>query len=212
MEYATLMMVAAGLATSYWIAHCYREPSVKRSVIKTLSVVLLLAAAWIGHGPALLLVALGLCALGDFLLSRPGETAFMAGVGAFAAGHIAYVALFLTTSGAALDRLGAAWPSLLGLAILGCVMAVILWPRAGALRGPVMAYIPIILAMGAAAQVLPVQHHDARTAAFLFIASDLILALEMFVLAEGRWKRIAPFAVWPLYWLAQALFTLSFAG
>ncbi|MDQ2093525.1 lysoplasmalogenase [Rhodalgimonas zhirmunskyi] len=212
MEITTLMMIAAGLATSYWIAHCYRRPSLKKSVIKTLSVVLLLAAAALGHGPVLLIVALALCALGDYLLSRAGDGAFMAGVGAFAAGHLAYIALFLTTPGADLGRIPAAWPILAGLAVLGIVMAVLLWPRTGALRGPVMAYIPIILGMGVSAQALPLAVQDARLAAFLFIASDLILALEMFVLREGPAKRLAPFAIWPLYWLAQALFTLAFIG
>lgn len=214
MEFATLMMFAAGFATAYWLAHCHRPASPKKTVVKTTSVVLLLVAAWMAGGPPLLLLALGLCALGDALLSLEGEGAFMAGVGAFAAGHVAYILLFLTYPGAELARVGT-WPGpalLLALAVLGAVMAVLLWPRAGALRWPVMAYIPLILFMGVAARALPSAMPGVYWPALFFIASDVVLALEMFVLRDGRLKRIAPFVVWPLYWLAQAGFVLAFTG
>jgi hypothetical protein len=48
-------------------------------------------------------------------------------------------------------------------------------------------------------------------AALLFILSDFLLALEMFVLPKGAGlARILPFIVWPTYWLAQTGFTLAF--
>ena len=165
---------------------------------------------------ALLALGLLLCALGDYCLFRDGEGAFMAGVGAFAAGHLAYAVLFLTREASDPARLlqmpGIAIAA--ALLVLGLVMARILAPRAGALKGPVLAYIPIILSMGAAAATLPGQGALvwALPAALAFVASDVVLAFETFVLPEGhRFRRIAPYAVWPLYWGAQLGFWYAFS-
>lgn len=208
------LVTATVLSALYAAAFCNKEASWPKSLIKTASVLALALVAAQGQGPWLLLLALLLCALGDYLLSRPGEGSFMAGVGAFAAGHIAYVALF-ASQGFELARL-AQMPGLavaVGLAVLGVAMAVLLWRRAGDMRGPVLAYIPIILSMGAAAAMLPPQGAAlfVLPAALLFILSDFLLALEMFVLPRGtRLARLLPFIVWPTYWLAQTGFTLAF--
>ncbi|WP_193555916.1 lysoplasmalogenase [Marimonas lutisalis] len=206
----TLAIAAGLLAALYWWRYCHAGPSWSKSVVKTASVLLLALSAWAAGGPGLLLVALLLCALGDYLLSRPTEGEFMAGVGAFAAGHVAYVVLFLAQGGA---QPLSPWLTA-ALLLLGVVMATILWRRAGALRGPVMVYIPVILSMGLAAQTLPASGALALAlpAALLFIASDFILSHEMFVLPETHpLRRFTPFAVWPTYWGAQSLFTLAFA-
>lgn len=204
------VILAGALAVLYWARHCHAAPSWPKTAVKTASVLLLALAAWHAGGPGLLIVALILCALGDYLLSRPSEGEFMAGVGAFAAGHVAYVVLFLSQGGGL--RLS---PVLTGaLLLLGVVMATILWRRAGALRGPVMVYVPVILSMGLAAQTLPASGALALAlpAALMFITSDFILSMEMFVLPGGHpLRRVAPFAVWPTYWGAQLLFTLAFA-
>ena len=210
-----ILTLALVLSALYAAAFCNKDPSWPRTLVKTASVLLL--AFWaLGQGaPGLLILALLLCALGDFLLSRPGERAFIAGVGAFAAGHLAYVALFASQEAADPARLVQMPQAGLaaGLAALGLGMAAILWRRAGALRAPVMAYVPIILAMGAAALLLPPEGAliFVLPAALLFILSDFALAMEMFVLPEGHaLHRLAPFVVWPTYWLAQTGFTLAF--
>lgn len=204
-----LIAAAGALALLYWGRFCAAPPSGLRSVVKTGAVLVLAVAAALGGGPGLLVVALALCALGDLMLSRPGEAAFMAGVGAFAAGHLAYIALFLTHAGGALP----AAPPVAGLLVLGAVMAAVLWPRAGALRWPVMGYIPVILGMGVAALTVPGTGALALVlpGATLFILSDLVLALENFVLMDKHSARhVTPYVVWPTYWAAQALFTLAF--
>ncbi len=190
-----------------------QPPGFARSVLKTASVALLALAALLTGAPWLLAVALGLCALGDLFLSRDGEGAFMAGVGAFAAGHLVYAVLFLTRSegdaGLLVQLPGAV--ILAVLAVLGLAMARVLAPRAGALKGPVLAYIPIILGMGAAALTLPFGSW-VFAAACAFMLSDMVLAAETFVLAEDHaLRRITPFAVWPLYWGAQAGFLAAFS-
>lgn len=203
---------AAACALVY-LAMAAQPPGLLRSAVKTASVALLAVAALVAGAPWLLAVSLALCALGDLFLSRDGEGAFMAGVGAFAAGHLAYAALFLTQDASDPARLlqmpGAAIAA--GLLVLGLGMARLLAPRAGALKGPVLAYIPIILGMGAAALTLPFGL-GVFAAACAFMLSDMVLAAETFVLPEDHaLRRITPYAVWPLYWGAQAGFLAAFS-
>ncbi len=187
-----------------------------RSLSKTLSVAFLALAAALAGAPWLLVLALGLCAAGDFCLSQEGETSFMAGVGAFAAGHLAYVALFLSIGESDPTRLisGAGPAFVAGFAVVGLFMAWLLAPRAGDLKVAVLAYVPIILAMGVAALTLPPVAGLALVlpAALAFMASDITLAFETFVLAgDHPARRATPYAVWPLYWGAQAAFLLAFS-
>ncbi|MGD9862185.1 MAG: lysoplasmalogenase family protein [Pseudodonghicola sp.] len=208
-----LPSLAALLCALAYLGLTTRPASALRSAVKTAAVALLALAAAAGGAPMLLVLALALCALGDFCLSRPGALAFMAGVGAFAAGHLAYIALFLSREAADPARL-AGLPQLAALTLLialGAVMARLLAPRAGGLRGAVLAYIPVILGMAAAALTLPPALAVAAAAAFLL--SDIILAFETFVLAPGHpLRRTAPYAIWPLYWGAQAGFLAAFAA
>lgn len=209
-----VLLLGAVCALAY-LALAPRPVGNIRSVIKTLAVALLALGAAMAQAPAMLIVALGLCALGDWLLSRTGEAAFMAGIGAFAAGHLAYVALFLTHPQADPARLMQPpyiWIAV-GFVLLGLAMASLLAPRAGALKGPVLGYIPIILAMGIAALAVPGQGALVWVlpAAMAFVASDLVLAIEKFMLAdEHPARRMTPLVIWPLYWGAQAAFLAAF--
>lgn len=215
----TPILIAALLAALYWLRYCRAGPGWVKSAVKTGSVLGLALAAWLAGGPVLLLAALLASALGDFLLSREGEGPFIAGVAAFAAGHVAYVLLFLDHSGGhpggAPDTLSlpVAYTLASALVLLCGVMGWLLWHRAGALRLPVLLYIPVILAMGLAALTVPLTGALALVlaGALLFVLSDTLLALERFVLARGHpMHRLAPFAVWPTYWGAQLSLTLGF--
>jgi len=213
----TALSLAALACALAYLPLVGRNPGPLRSLVKTAAVALLALAAWQAQAPMLLTLALTLCALGDLCLSRPGERAFMAGVGAFAAGHLAYVALFLTREPSDPGLLVSGWrlAALVGLTLLGAAMAARLAPRAGALRIPVLLYIPIILGMGVCALTLPPVGGLALApvAAACFIASDLILAWEVFLFRPGhRLLRLTPYAVWPLYWGAQAGFLAAFAA
>ncbi|NSY38397.1 signal recognition particle-docking protein FtsY [Leisingera sp. ANG59] len=216
---AELMLWAgAGGCALIYLFLAAQPPGLLRSVLKTASVALLAVAALLADAPLLLALALALCALGDLFLSRDGEAAFMAGVGAFAAGHLAYAVLFLTREASDAARLlqmpGAAFAA--GLLVLGLMMAKILAPRAGALKGAVLGYIPIILGMGAAALTLPFGSW-VFAAACAFMLSDMVLAAETFVLPEDHaLRRITPYTVWPLYWggasgLCGGIFLISAA-
>lgn len=211
-----LILPALGCALAY-LGLTNRAASPFRSLIKTSAVALLAMIAALNGGPILLIAALALCALGDFALSRPGERAFLLGVAAFAAGHLAYVVLFLGLPEADPARLleGTRPLLLLALAAVGLGMGRLLAPRAGALKGPVLAYIPIILAMTVSALTLPWAGPLGwvAPAALVFLVSDIILATEVFLLPPGhRARPIAAYAIWTFYWGAQAGFLAACAG
>ncbi len=201
---ALLLVTAAGLALWQVLRYAAAPPSWMKTWVKTGSVAALALAAPGLSAPWAITLGLALGAVGDFCLSRPGERAFLAGMGAFAAGHLAYLAAFVGF-GATLPGAGA----ILGLLVLGASTELWLAPRTGALRWPVRGYVLIILAMALAALGLPPEGFAGQGLVLLgalsFVASDLILAVEMFVLPEGRLRQIARRVLWVLYWGGQAL-------
>ena len=120
--------------------------------------------------------ALALGGLGDVALLGSGETAFMAGLGCFLAGHVAWITALRQRPGR--GRLSArpvlAVPH---LAAFGAVNAY-LWKRTGKNRIPVVVYSAALLAMS----LVALDSGSSRTAAggTLFLASDTLLALEKF--------------------------------
>jgi len=208
------MIFAIGaLSATLYLFYTTHPVGPVRSAIKTLSVASLALSAVLS-GALGLCLTLALCSLGDLLLSRDGDRAFAAGVAAFGAGHLAYAAVFLQLPGSDLAQL--VLPPMLWIAavllVVGAAAARLLAPRAGALRGPVLVYIPVILSMGLAALIVP------RTgpliwvlpAALAFMASDILLAVEKFLLSDAApLTRITPYLVWVLYWGAQAGFLVA---
>jgi len=74
------------------------------------------------------------------------------------------------------------------------------------MKRPVAAYVAIISAMGLAALHLPATHGLAMIGAGLFVASDLVLSVELFRMNENSPQaRTASHVVWPLYWIGQGL-------
>lgn len=203
-----LLFWPAALCALIYLPLSSRPAGALRSLTKTLAVALLALAAASQGAPMLLVAALALCALGDALLAQETQTSFMAGIGAFALGHLTYAALFLWRPGADPAHLLSAPLATASLLALGAIAARILAPRASDLRGPVLGYIPVILAMGLAAFSQP--DRLIQAAALCFVASDLILAAEKFVLPDGApLLRVTPYLIWPLYWLAQLGFVLA---
>ena len=169
------------------------------SGVKTMVVALLAVAGGLGRAPRLIVLGLALGALGDFWLSRPGEAAFLAGMGAFAAGHLAYAAGF------GLRRVPL-W-ALLGLGLLAGSTELWLAPHTGALLWPVRAYVGVICIMAALAVAHPSRLLWAGAASF--VASDLMLAVAMFRAGPELALGLS-YALWPAYWLGQALILAAF--
>ena len=189
-----------------------REPSLRRTVVKTAATALLAVLAWMVGGPLLLVAALALSAAGDAFLAQDGETPFLAGLASFLAAHLAYVALFVSVgSGVAILT---AQPWRLALALLAAVGAVVLLrrllPAAGpAMRLPVAVYAAAILAMLWAAATVPAP--VILAGAVLFVVSDSLLAIGRFLLPpDSPRQRATGAAVWILYYLAQAAIALGF--
>ncbi|OUS35169.1 lysoplasmalogenase [Rhodobacterales bacterium 56_14_T64] len=209
-------LIAAALCALSYLWQTGQPQGPLRSTVKTAAVALLALAAGLAGAPLLLVLALATCAVGDFCLSRDGERVFMAGVGAFALGQLGYIVLFLAHPDSAPMRLLHMPHLILALALVGVgiVMSKVLAPRAGALKGPVLVYIPIILGMGLAALSLPGQGALIwlMPAALVFILSDLVLAAETFVLPPSHpARRYTPSVVWVTYWSAQLGFFTTFA-
>jgi uncharacterized membrane protein YhhN len=204
--------LAGALAFWYMIAFAGQPPSRDKSLSKTGSVAALAFIAFLSVTPVLLAMALVLSALGDYALSRDGDRAFLAGMAAFLAGHIAYIALFLG-QGADIAVLSERGLPAAALVLASLVMLGWLWPQLGSFRMPVAAYVVAIVVMGLAALSLPNSGGSALIlgGALAFMASDAILAAEKFRLAsDGPAARAAPTLVWILYWAAQALILSGF--
>ncbi len=200
-----MVLIGAAFAAAYGLQVCAARPSAAKTVVKTLSVAPLALAAPALGAPATIALGLALGALGDFFLSLKGERSFLAGMAAFAFGHLAYALAFLS-AGAALPGPGVLVPLLL----LGLSTEIWLAPHTGALRWPVRGYVVVILIMAAAAFGLP--FGSVTLGAALFVLSDLILAVDLFRFGPDRTNIWRARALWAAYWGGQLLILLGMAG
>jgi uncharacterized membrane protein YhhN len=205
-----LSLACALIYAAVYAAH--DRPSLLRSMVKTAAPLALLAAALAqGQTPPLILIGLGLGALGDLALSRRGEPAFLTGMAAFAAGHLCYAAAFATQ----VQSPGPA--QLLALvALLALVLSTEVWlaPRTTGLRWPVRAYTLVIGLMAASTILLapaPFQT-TIRLGAALFLLSDLLLGLALFVARTLQGRKALSLTLWPTYCLGQALILYGATG
>jgi len=161
---------------------------------------------------AWILAGLVLGAGGDVALMFEGEKAFLAGLGSFLLGHVAYV----IASAAVTPYQGWATPLALVPLAGAAVVTYWLWPHLGSMRIPVLGYVTVItlMAIGAlsaqtdARALLDTTHARLLTAgALLFFVSDVFVAREKFV--AGGWINRA----WglPAYYGGQLLLAWSAA-
>lgn len=197
------------------IIYLYARPlpvSWRRSAVKTVPIAALAWLSFIEGGPWLLTAALALSALGDLALAQEDDDRFfLAGLCAFLAAHIAYVALFATGSAGLAILTAEPWrlAAVLAICAFGIIMLVRLWAVLDtAMRPPVLAYMLAIVAMGVAA--FTTQSPAVMAGAVLFIASDAILATERFLLAPDAPQRaITGPAIWITYIAAQVTIVLG---
>lgn len=212
---ATIGLAALSVASSaiYGLSFRLSPPSLARIVVKTLPVACLAAIATLSGGPATLTAALCFCALGDAFLALPSNRGFLPGLGTFLLGHLAYIALFLSAGGGmpALSEQTLIW---IPIAILvGFATIMFAWLRSdlGPMTIPVIAYIAAIVAMGATALTLPAGLGLAMAGALLFIASDAVLATELFKMPSDSPRLAFSSAfVWIAYYAAQVSILIAF--
>ncbi|MDF1564602.1 MAG: lysoplasmalogenase [Deltaproteobacteria bacterium] len=169
--------------------------------------VLCLAAALLLRGgrgapTRLILVGLGLSAVGDVLLSLPGEGYFLPGLVAFLLAHLGYIAAFLWHE----RRLAPL--RLLPFLTWGAVAALVLGPKLGEMLVPVIVYLCVIQTMMWRAAARDLSLPAARLAligALTFGVSDSVLAFDLFHTPFGA----ADLIVMLTYWAGQLGITAS---
>jgi len=119
--------------------------------------------------------ALALGGLGDIALLGEGSGAFTAGLGAFLAGHAAWLMALRPEAAGGLRR-----RPLLGVSYVAAWAGLnaYLWPRTGKDRLPVLIYSSALLATALAAA--DTNEPDVTAGGALFLVSDALLALERF--------------------------------
>ncbi|MFD6419749.1 lysoplasmalogenase [Streptomyces sp. NPDC060194] len=168
-------------------------------VAKPLLMPLLAGYAWARRAPGPLIAAV-LCGwAGDVALLFDTDLAFLAGMGAFAIGHVCYLALFgrRRTSPA----LG------LGYLVVLAVMVGLLWSDLPAgMRIPVAAYSVLLTAMAYRSSALGVR---AAAGGALFLLSDAVIAAGV-----ADWPRLpaSAFVVMATYIAAQYLLVSGALG
>lgn len=201
----TALAGAIVLGVLFWAGFCWRAGGGWVKVfVKTASTALLAVFAYMAGGPWLVVAGLALSSAGDAFLALDGEKWLKPGMAAFFLAHVAYVVLFwgLPQADRNLLNLGAQ----IALVFGGVVFVRWLAPWLGAMRYPVFAYTAIILMMGAAALRLQPEYVLVTLGAVMFVASDMILSLQLFTRPAGEAPRLVPsLAVWGLYFFGQAL-------
>ncbi|WP_380281226.1 lysoplasmalogenase [Kitasatospora purpeofusca] len=155
------------------------------------------AAAAGRRAPKLLAPALLASAGGDVLLQLGQDTAFLAGMGSFAAAHVCYVTMF-AGQGALTDRrrtllvaaaYATAWASMVAL----------LWPDLGDLRIPVAGYSLLLASTAVTSAGLGVR---TGLGGALFLLSDTLIATKL-----AKWRELPGHEFWIMatYILAQYL-------
>lgn len=184
-----------------------RERYELRMGAKAVPLLCLLLWLWPPRGayPRWIFAGLVLSLMGDLLLEI-GPEQFLPGLFAFLLAHVAYAAAYLSVT-----RI----PSILrGLPflLLAVGAGVFLWPGLGGLAWPVMAYIAVIctmtwrsVAMLGARGLDPRDQWAALAGALMFAASDLLLAIRLFVQPVPG----SGYAVMLLYWAGQLCIALS---
>jgi uncharacterized membrane protein YhhN len=208
--------VLAAVATAVFLALCLafdrtghpRAGGAAKTLASAgfLALALSLDATRTAYGQVVL-AALVLCALGDVLLiSRHARAAFLAGLGSFLLGHLAFAAAFLVRGVEPLAAAGAA----LALALFAAGAWRWLGPHVrGGMRGPVLAYLVAICAMTAlaAGAALAADMPRLLLGALAFLVSDLFVARERFV-TSGPANRLVGL---PLYYTGVVLLASTVA-
>jgi uncharacterized membrane protein YhhN len=165
--------------------------------------------AYVAGAPPPLTVALVLSAIGDACLAGDRERWLTAGLSAFLLAHVSYIWLFIHDGGGR-AALIAEPVRTLGVAAAfaaGVTMLAWLWRSLGAMRIAVLAYATALCLMAAASFTLPYRLWPAMLGAAAFTASDGLLSAELFKDLRAPWLT---YAVWGLYYAAQALIVWAY--
>lgn len=221
MQVALTFVCVAGLAALLYAEYRgHARLRIAGKLVASLAFVMLGLEAFASRGPATqkfgLAIFLGLVfgAIGDVALLGHSKRAFLAGLVAFLIGHIGYVVAvaFVEAPQTWIAQAGiyAALPVL-----VGGVALVVLWPRLGTMKVPVILYVITIvtmviaaLAVGRGTAISEPHRYLFVAGAALFFVSDLSVARNRFVARE--FSNLA----WglPAYFGGQLLIAWSLVG
>ena len=130
--------------------------------------------------------AQALCWGGDIALMGSGRRPFLAGLGAFLGGHVAYLGAFRARSSTSLLGTPAGRAALGAGAVLAPTMGLAARRTDPRLAVPVAAYGLVLATMVAASASVAPERGGSRilTGTTLFLVSDTLLAIRTFVLSE----------------------------
>ncbi|HVM08175.1 MAG TPA: lysoplasmalogenase [Acidimicrobiales bacterium] len=195
-----LGLAAAFAVANWWAVWQRRKPLeyvAKPATLVALTIVAVTLVAEDDTRRRWFVVALVLSLAGDVLLMLPREKLFVAGLGSFLLGHIAYIAGFGVAD---------VWPWIAGVALVSAVIGTpVVRKVERTLLAPVVAYMVVISVMLAAA--IGSSDQVAAAGAVAFYASDSLIAYNRFVFAEP--KRSVAVAIMVLYHLGQTGLVLS---
>ncbi|MFA7263167.1 MAG: lysoplasmalogenase [Caulobacter sp.] len=198
-------------ALGYGLVMTGHAPSLQRTVVKTVAVGALAVLAFLSDAPWLLAAALLLCAVGDAFLAGDPRRWLPPGLATFLLGHILMIFLFQETRDPALEMTP---PQLAGaVAVTAAALAMLawLWRSLGPMRASVILYVIAIAVMVGSSFLLPAFYWPAMVGAVAFMASDAVLAGSLFRQAKALGSdRLTGWAVWFLYYGAQALIAWAF--
>lgn len=207
---APYLAVSVAAALVYGLSLQFRPSGPLRTAVKTAAVGALAVLAFRAQAPNLLIAALALSAVGDACLAGDPKRWLPAGLGAFLAAHIAYVALFLEIGGGqVLATPSWRWLGGSGALALGASLLIWLWRDLGVLRPAVIAYALAISAMVGAAFGLPGARWAATFGAVSFMLSDGVLSWRLFKWGE-RPAVLADHLIWWLYFAGQIAIAIAF--
>jgi uncharacterized membrane protein YhhN len=235
MKAAFWITILSTLTYGFLLSHL--PPSFPRTILKTLPVAMLaVLAVFAAHIDAqflplgslvwvygLLTGGFVLCAVGDAFLAGDPKRWLPPGLAAFLLGHLCFIAMFVVGLIVGIDPLMIGPPSepapiFSPAAILGMVAVVVaggamlawLWRDLGSMRWPVVAYVVVIVVMACCGLAEWSRRPAWAIGALLFMASDAILAVQLF---KGRELVVSPringWAIWFLYYAAQVAFLMG---
>lgn len=192
-----------------YVATIHKLPFKGDFLLKSFPILVLAFATWkfIGHETTrvLLITALLFSAAGDISLSFKGEKSFLLGIANFLVAHLVYIILFAQHSS---TRSGDWWVYPL-LAIFAIGMVVVLFPKLGKMKIPVLVYISVIMVMGVYANMWKGPNERILLiGAVVFMFSDAMIAIDRFVSPVGGSK----YFVMSTYYVAQAMIWMAMVG
>jgi uncharacterized membrane protein YhhN len=199
------IFIYAVAALSFLVLMAMNMVGIGRTVLKAIPVITLLVLVLrdMRGFVRICLVGALLCSVwGDILLDLPYANVFIFGLVAFLAGHLFYTVLFFRHAKTPEEF------SKVIIVVLIIFAGVMIWLFRGIspdLYGPVVFYIVVIITMSIGAFLVPAENHLLFQGALLFIASDVVLAINkfLFVIPYGRVINIS------LYFIAQFLIIIA---